>query len=111
MKPSHDDPPDRQQDCVVALLAEVLHRVPLHGHGVGVGVLDPADDPDRSGLDLDRLALALALGQFAVDLDRAARGQAGDLGFLAPTQTLRDGRVFRIHGQKFSATVANRSTS
>ena len=44
-------------------LAQVLERVLLGGDRVGLGVVDPADDLDRLGLDLDRLALALGLDQ------------------------------------------------
>jgi hypothetical protein len=64
--------------------------VALHGHGVGVGVLDPADDADGARLDLDRLALALALDELAVGLDRAAGGQVGDLVLVVGQVVLGD---------------------
>src|SRR3546814_734979 len=40
-------------------LAQELERMGLGLDRVGLGVLDPADDLDRSGLDLEGLALAL----------------------------------------------------
>jgi hypothetical protein len=59
-------------------LAQVLHRVALGLHRVGVGVVDPAHHLDRGGAQLDRLALALGRHDLAGDPDRAAGGQATD---------------------------------
>ena len=60
-------------------LAQVLHRVALRLHRVGVGIVDPADDLDRARLHLERLALGLRRDDRAGRVDRAAGGQAQDL--------------------------------
>jgi len=39
-------------------LAQELRRVPLGLHRIVIGIVDPADDLDRLGAELDRLALA-----------------------------------------------------
>ena len=60
-------------------LTQVLEAVALVTRGVGVGVLDPADDLDLFGLDLNALPFALRFDQIAGDLDRAAGRQLGDI--------------------------------
>src|SRR5690606_26120540 len=57
---------------------------------VGLRVLDPADDLDRFGLDLERLALALGLGEGAGTDDRAAGGEPLHLGLVVGQRRRRD---------------------
>ena len=60
-------------------LAQVLEGVVLGLDRVAVRVVDPADDIDRVGDQLDVLALALRGDERSADGDRAAAGQARDL--------------------------------
>ena len=53
-------------------LPQVLERVLLGRHRVGLGIADPADDLHGLGLDLHRLALALRLRQLPRHDHRAA---------------------------------------
>jgi hypothetical protein len=63
-------------------LAQVLEAVTLGRDGIGVGIVDPADDLDGLGGQLDGLALALALHEIAAADDRAAGGELEDLGLV-----------------------------
>src|SRR5690606_17722836 len=63
-------------------LAQELQRMWLRLDGVGLRVLDTADDLDPAGLDLEALALALRLDQLAAGNHLAACGQAIDLGLV-----------------------------
>jgi hypothetical protein len=60
-------------------LTQVLERVLLGGHRIGLGVAHPAHDLDVVGLDLRGLALALRLDEGAGDRHRAAGREADDL--------------------------------
>src|SRR6185295_7328009 len=62
--------------------AQVFERGALRLNGVRLGVVNPADDLDALGLQLDRLPLPLARGEDAAGDDRASGGQLFDLAFV-----------------------------
>ena len=70
--------------------AQVLERGLLRLNRIGVRVVDPADDLDRLGLQLDRLPLALARRQRTGRDDRAARRQLLDLALVVGQRGRRD---------------------
>ncbi len=71
-------------------LAQVFETVSLGRDRIGVGIVHGADKLDTTRLDLDGLALALALDQLAANDQRAARCELEDVAFVVGQGTGSD---------------------
>ena len=87
---------------------QVLEAVALFRDGVGLGVLDPAVDLDRTGLDFHALPFALGGHQLPVHGHRTTSGQVQDLALVIfqltghhRLQGIKGGAI--VHGEKRDA--------
>ena len=79
-------------------LAQEFERVRLRLDRVGLGVVDPADHPDRARLHLEGLPLGRRRHDRARRLDRAAGGQVQHLAFVIRQRIRRDD-LQRVEGR------------